>query len=631
MCVSVCIVKCDCVCVFLAMDMDELMTKIATLLDAKLDERLGSSAEGGIKAFTPTLDGAKARVPETERKAMTDGKDSVAVGTTSTDINNATPPALKTTNNEESVGKEVNDDKENDDDKKQENAVGEDDGADSDSSDGEEWEGWPVEDFVLFICGANHTVVADFEFITRNNPSQRGPIVGEAKTREEIAQWVRQYYCDIKVTPAHLRYHGIGDHEGTCARFYSLRLFRSPRLLPPLGPLDDTWKATDGKWIHVNEFIRQRALCSKAQGWIQEIFGLERQPQGTDKPAADATETLTVAVEAMVAIAQQMQASNAARAPKEPVARPIDPGKYDGKDFAEAEPWYERMLDWREKYPSMTDEQFLSHLTDRLAGSSRKWFTDRRKLATAAGKAPFVSLQEFKMLFLKHHRVGNSRSTARSKLLTLTQKRPGSVATLHEQFLTLVADVPYISIDERCFLFVQALKPKIRSQLKLTPHWLKLEGDELALQGTMEDFNEFVRLAFECETALQEADSGVERANDQSRFYRRAKAPRINAVRQSLMEKIKARISPAEREQRFRDRACLACGDKTHRLRDCPSALARELRTNAVSLSAMDAMDDEVDELCLNAIAEVEGNEITSETASDAEIDSDDNEEATLE
>ena len=90
--------------------------------------------------------------------------------------------------------------------------------------------------------------------------------------------------------------------------------------------------------------------------------------------------------------------------------------------------------------------------------------------------------------------------------MTLSQKRPATVAQLHEQFLTLVADVPYISIDERCFLFVQALKPKLRAQLKLAPHWGKLESEELALRGTMEDFNEFVRLAFEAETALQESE-----------------------------------------------------------------------------------------------------------------------------
>ena len=142
------------------------------------------------------------------------------------------------------------------------------------------------------------------------------------------------------------------------------------------------------------------------------------------------------------------------------------------------------------------------------------------------------------------------------------------------------------TIDERCFLFVQALKPKIRSQLKLTPHWLKLEGDNLALNGTMEDVNEFVRLAFKRETALQEADGSGVCENEHSCFYRRAKALRINALRQTLLEKIKSHISPAERKQRFRDRACLACGDKTHRLRDCPSSLAKELRTNAVSLSA---------------------------------------------
>ena len=182
------------------------------------------------------------------------------------------------------------------------------------------------------------------------------------------------------------------------------------------------------------------------------------------------------------------------------------------------------------------------------------------------------------------------------------------------------------TIDERCFLFVQALKPKIRSQLKLTPHWLKLEGDDLALNGTMEDVNEFVRLAFKRETALQEADGSGVCENEHSCFYRRAKALRINALRQTLLEKIKSHISPAERKQRFRDRACLACGDKTHRLRDCPSALAKELRTNAVSLSADTLLDDKIEELCLNAIAQVEGNEIMSEseTASDVENGSDD-------
>ena len=286
--------------------------------------------------------------------------------------------------------------------------------------------------------------------------------------------------------------------------------------------------------------------------------------------------------------------------PREPTAKLVDPGKYDGKNFKDAEPWYERMIDWRAKFPSMSEATFLSHLTDRLDGTARKWFTDRRRTATALGRTPFIDAEDFRTHFLRHHRQGNVRSTARAKLMMLTTKKPSTVAALHEKFLELIADVPNMSLDERCSLFTSALQPQVCMQLKLTPHWAKLEDPLFAQRGTIADFNEFVRLAFEAESAMQDNN-----ARTSAPPWTRMRKPsfrtptrdpvRVNAVKQ-VKYNLKKHITPDERLKRLQQRRCLICGSDKHMMRDCTDPIAKTLRINAISMHEDAFLDNLCDE-----------------------------------